>query len=260
MNDVMWRNPATQANLERLSARGFRVVPPGAGELACGYEAEGRMAEPDVIAEAVQRVCNSSFARLGVLVSAGGTEEDLDPVRVISNRSSGRMGFALAESARNRGARVTVVAARVSVPPPVGVNLIRVRTSREMKEALEREFPLHQLLIMAAAVGDYRPSSALSQKNKTGAWTLQLERTEDILESLGGRKGGRFIIGFAVETEKAEENARRKLEQKHCDLMVLNNPLEPARGSSTIRIRSRSSTARGWCFGPGSGQSTRSRI
>jgi phosphopantothenoylcysteine decarboxylase/phosphopantothenate--cysteine ligase len=230
MNDVMWRNPAMRLNLEKLAARGFRIVPPGTGELACGYEAEGRMAEPDAIVEIVQRVCNSSFARLGVLISAGGTEEDLDPARVISNRSSGRMAFALAEAARNRGGRVTVVAARVSVPAPVGVRIVRVRTSREMKEALDEEFPRHDVLIMAAAVGDYRPASPLARKKKDGAWTVELERTEDILASLGRVKGDRFIIGFAVETDKAEENAEKKRAEKRCDLMVLNNPLEPGAG------------------------------
>jgi phosphopantothenoylcysteine decarboxylase / phosphopantothenate---cysteine ligase len=226
MNDVMWRNTATQSNLRKLASRGFRVVPPEKGALACGYESEGRMAEPDKIAEFVKVVVNSSFAGLDVLVSAGGTEEDLDPVRVISNRSSGRMGFALAEAARNRGARVTVVAARVSVPPPVGVRLIRVRTSSEMAQVLHREFPEHDVLVMAAAVSDFRPASPLERKQKDASWSLELTRTEDILQSLGGIKGDRFVIGFAVETENLDRNARRKLAGKNCDLMVANNPLE----------------------------------
>jgi phosphopantothenoylcysteine decarboxylase/phosphopantothenate--cysteine ligase len=123
MNDVMWRNAATQANLRDLSGRGYRVIPPGTGDLACGYEAEGRMAEPEAVVEFVETVCNSDFAGLRVLISVGGTEEDLDPVRVITNRSSGRMGFALAEAARNKGAVVTVVMGRVAVPPPVGVRV-----------------------------------------------------------------------------------------------------------------------------------------
>ena len=230
MNDVMWRNPSTQSNLEKLAARGFRVVPPERGELACGYESEGRMAEPDRIVEAVRTVCNAGFAGLRVLVTAGGTEEDLDPARVISNRSSGRMGFALAEAARNRGARVTVVAARVSVQPPVGVRLVRVRTSAEMMRVLHEEFPRHDVLVMAAAVSDYRPVSPLDRKNKADRWTLELERTEDILASLGELKGDRFIIGFAVDTEDVEQNARRKRDEKHCDLMVVNNPLQPGAG------------------------------
>jgi len=230
MNDVMWKNPGTRANLEKLVARGYRVVPPEKGELACGYESEGRMAEPEAILSFVKTVCRSDFAGLNVLVSAGGTEEDLDPVRVISNRSSGRMGFALAEAARSRGALVTVVAARVSVPPPVGVRVIRVRTSSEMSRVLHDEFPRHDLLIMAAAVSDFRPSSPLDRKQKGAAWTLELTRTEDILASLGRLKGGRFIIGFAVETEDAPENAGKKLLKKNCDLIVVNNPLERGAG------------------------------
>lgn len=230
MNDVMWSNPATRSNLEKLAARGFRVVPPATGDLACGYESEGRMAEPERIVEAVETVVNSSFAGLGVLVSAGGTEEDLDPARVITNRSSGRMGFALAEAARNKGARVTVVVGRVTVQPPVGVKLVRVRTSAEMMRALHEEFPRHEVLVMAAAVSDYRPVSRLEQKNKGDVWTLELEKTEDILESLGRAKGKRFIIGFAVDTENVEANALRKRDEKRCDLMVVNNPLEPGAG------------------------------
>lgn len=230
MNDVMWRNPSTRSNLERLAARGFRVVPPGTGELACGYESEGRMAEPERIVETVATVLNSGFAGLGVLVSAGATEEDLDTARVITNRSSGRMGFALAEAARNKGARVTVVAGRVSVQPPSGVRIVRVRTSSEMMRSLHEEFPGHEVLVMAAAVSDYRPLSRLDRKNKSDTWTLELERTEDILASLGKLKGKRFVIGFAVETEDAEENARRKRDKKRCDLMVVNNPLEPGAG------------------------------
>ena len=227
MNDVMWRNPATRENLEKLTARGYRVLPPEKGELACGYESEGRMAEPEKIVDFVKTVYGALFAKLNVLVTAGGTEEDLDPVRVISNRSSGRMGFALAEAARSRGARVTVVAARVSVPPPVGVRVIHVRTSSEMSRVLHEEFPRHDILVMAAAVSDFRPASPLDRKQKGAVWALELERTEDILESLGRAKGDRFIIGFAVETDDAERNAEKKRIKKNCDLMVVNNPLEP---------------------------------
>jgi phosphopantothenoylcysteine decarboxylase/phosphopantothenate--cysteine ligase len=226
MNDVMWKNPSTRANLERLAARGYRVVPPGSGELACGYESEGRMAEPAAIVDFVKTVCSSDFASLAVLVSAGGTEEDIDPVRVITNRSSGRMGFALAEAARNRGARVTVVAGRVAVGPPPGVAVVRVRTSAEMSRVLHEEFSRHDVLIMCAAVSDFRPASRLDHKQKGPGWTLKLVRTEDILESLGRAKGSKFVIGFAVETEDAESNARQKLAKKSCDLMVMNNPLE----------------------------------
>jgi phosphopantothenoylcysteine decarboxylase/phosphopantothenate--cysteine ligase len=227
MNDVMWKNPGTRANLDKLVARGYRVVPPEKGELACGYESEGRMAEPETILEFVKTMCRSDLARWRVLVSAGGTEEDLDPVRVISNRSSGRMGFAVAEAARARGAQVTVVAARVSVPAPVGVRVIRVRTSSEMSRALHEEFPRHDLLVMAAAVSDFRPAAPLEGKQKSSTWTLELTRTEDILESLGREKGDRLVVGFAVETGDAPANAGKKLLKKNCDLIVVNNPLEP---------------------------------
>jgi phosphopantothenoylcysteine decarboxylase/phosphopantothenate--cysteine ligase len=226
MNDVMWRNKATQANLRELSGRGYRVIPPGTGDLACGYEAEGRMAEPEVIVEFVGTVCNSEFAGLRVLVSVGGTEEDLDPVRVITNRSSGRMGFAMAEAARNNGATVTVIMGRVTVPPPVGVRVVRVRTSADMSRALNEHFVENDVLIMAAAVSDFAPASLPGQKQKGEVWTIELTRTEDILASLGKIKGKRFVIGFALETENLEANSLKKLIKKSCNMIVVNNPLE----------------------------------
>lgn len=226
MNDVMWNNPATQENIRILSQRGYRVVPPASGDLACGYPAEGRVAEPAEIVEFIKRLYFSDFANLRVLVSVGGTEEDLDPVRVITNRSSGRMGFAIAEAARDRGAQVTVVAGRVSIPPPVGVRVIRVRTSDEMSSALKTAFVETDVLVMAAAVSDYKVRSPLSHKKKGDSWTIELTATEDILRSLGEMKGKRFIVGFALETEDIEKNAREKLSRKNCDLLVVNNPLE----------------------------------
>lgn len=229
MNDVMWANPANQQNLRVLSDRGVRVVPPEKGDLACGYEATGRMAEPETIHEAVREWFESPYARVRVLVSAGGTEEDIDAVRVITNRSSGKMGFALAEAARDMGAEVTVVAANTSVSAPHGVRVIRARTSAEMARALKEAFVDADVLAMAAAVSDYRPVKAREGKRKRSdrSWKLELEPTEDILESLGGIKGQRMIIGFAVETEDVEKNALAKLAKKHCDMIVVNNPLEP---------------------------------
>ena len=226
MNDVMWKNPATQDNIRKLSHRGYRIVSPGKGDLACGYEAEGRMAEPEQILDFVTSLYRSDFAKLRVLISVGGTEEDLDPARVISNRSSGKMGFALAEAARDRGALVTCVVGRVSVPPPVGVKVIRVRTTDEMSRALKEAFVEADVLVMAAAVCDFRVKKAASQKKKADTWTLELERTEDILQAMGKMKGKRFIIGFAVETEDVEANAKAKLTKKNCDLLVVNNPHE----------------------------------
>jgi phosphopantothenoylcysteine decarboxylase/phosphopantothenate--cysteine ligase len=227
MNDVMWRNAATQDNVRALSGRGYRIVPPGTGDLACGYEAEGRMAEPEAIVDFVERLFTSDFARLRVLVSVGGTEEDIDPVRVLSNRSSGKMGFAVAEAARDRGAQVTVVTARVSVPLPLGVRVIQVRTSAEMSRALKEAFVESDMLVMAAAVSDFKPAATLERKKKKSkTWTLEFIPTEDVLEALGRMKGKRFVIGFAVETENLDENARKKLAAKNCDLLVVNNPLE----------------------------------
>jgi len=225
MNDVMWASDANQDNIRTLSDRGFRVVPPERGDLACGYEATGRMAEPESIYTAVTELLTSDYAGLRVLVSAGGTEEDIDPVRVISNRSSGKMGFALAEAARDKGATVTVIAANITAPVPLGVKLVRVRTSAEMALALKEEFVDADMLIMAAAVSDFRPAEKLDAKKKSAPeWSLELKRTEDILGSLGGIKGQRMIIGFALETEDVEKNALIKLKKKNCDLIVVNNP------------------------------------
>jgi phosphopantothenoylcysteine decarboxylase/phosphopantothenate--cysteine ligase len=160
-----------------------------------------------------------------VLVSVGGTEEDIDPARVVSNRSSGKMGFAMAEAARDLGADVTVVAARTSVAPPHGVRITRVRTSEEMSRALKDAFAKTDVLVMVAAVSDFRPAAPLAQKKKSSdTWTLELVKTEDILAALGAEKGKRVIVGFALETDDAEQNARAKLAKKQCDLVVLNRP------------------------------------
>ena len=226
MNDVMWMNEATQENVRTLCQRGLRVVPPGRGDLACGYEAEGRMAEPERIAEFVHNLFTSDFRKLRVLVSVGGTEEDLDPVRVISNRSSGKMGFAVAEAARDRGAQVTCVVGRVSVPVPVGVRVERVRTSEEMSKAMKEAFVDADVVVMAAAVSDYKLAKPLEHKKKSDGWTLELTETEDILAALGKMKGNRYIVGFALETQDIEKNVTSKLQKKNCDLLVVNNPHE----------------------------------
>jgi len=230
MNDKMWANRAVQDNLAELSSRGFRVVPPGEGDLACGTEGPGRMAEPESIIEFLGSIYSGAYAGLKVLVSAGRTEEDIDPVRFISNRSSGKMGFALAEAARDMGAEVTVVAGRVSVPAPAGVKVIWVRTGEEMSCELKLEFERSDVLVMAAAVADFKPAEAERTKRKSETWTLELVRTEDILASLAGDKGNRFIIGFALETDALEDHARNKLVEKGCDLIVANNPLEKGAG------------------------------
>jgi phosphopantothenoylcysteine decarboxylase/phosphopantothenate--cysteine ligase len=230
MNDVMWENEATQQNLRTLTARGFRTVLPEAGDLACGYEGAGRMAEPESILAFVRNLYESDYSGVRVLVSAGGTEEDLDPVRCISNRSSGRMGFAVAAAARDLGAKVTVIAGRTTVSPPVGVHTVKVRTAEEMSRALKKAFVECDVLVMAAAVSDYRPETSLPKKKKGDSWSLKLTRTEDILASLGGMKGRRLIIGFAIETDDVEVNAMEKLRKKNCDLLVVNNPLDEGAG------------------------------
>jgi phosphopantothenoylcysteine decarboxylase/phosphopantothenate--cysteine ligase len=225
MNDVMWASDANQENLRILSNRGVHVVPPESGDLACGYEATGRMSEPEAIFDAIRDRFDSPFAGVRVLVSVGGTEEDIDPVRVISNRSSGRMGFALARAARDLGADVSVVAASTSVSAPHGVRITEVRTSAEMAQALRDAFGETDVLVMAAAVSDYRPSAPLQAKKKRdGNWSVELEPTEDILASLGAEKKHRMIVGFALETDDVEANAKEKLRRKHCDLIVANNP------------------------------------
>ncbi|NIM19251.1 MAG: bifunctional phosphopantothenoylcysteine decarboxylase/phosphopantothenate--cysteine ligase CoaBC [Candidatus Latescibacteria bacterium] len=230
MNDVMWENPATQENLRILVARGFRTVPPEPGDLACGYEGAGRMAEPESILAFLKNIYASDYSGVRVLVSAGGTEEDLDPVRCISNRSTGKMGFAIAAAARDLGAKVTVVAGRTSIPLPVGVHIVNVRTAEEMSHTLKELFVDSDVLVMAAAVSDYRPRAPLSQKQKGDGWTIELTRTEDILASLGKMKGKRLVIGFALETDDVEKNAIEKLRKKNCDLLVVNNPLEEGAG------------------------------
>jgi phosphopantothenoylcysteine decarboxylase/phosphopantothenate--cysteine ligase len=224
MNDGMWDNDANQENLAVLSNRGFLVAPPEQGDLACGYEATGRMAEPETIFAMVESVFSSDYSGVRVVVSAGGTEEDIDPVRVISNRSSGKMGFAVAEAARDVGAEVTVVAANTSVPAPHGVRVVRVRTSAEMSEALKREFEESQVLVMAAAVSDFKPAKPFDSKVKGEALSVEFTRTEDILSALGRGKRGRLIVGFALETDDVEANALEKMQKKNCDLMVVNDP------------------------------------
>jgi len=224
MNDAMWENEANQGNLTTLSNRGFLVAPPEEGDLACGYEATGRMAEPETILRVVENVFSSAFGGVRVLVSAGGTEEDIDPVRVISNRSSGKMGFAVAEAARDMGAEVTVVAAGTAVPPPHGVRVVRVRTSAEMSSSLKEAFVEHDVLVMAAAVSDFKPAETFDSKVKGDALALELTRTEDILSALGAQKDGRVVVGFALETDDAEANALDKMGKKQCDMMVVNNP------------------------------------
>jgi phosphopantothenoylcysteine decarboxylase/phosphopantothenate--cysteine ligase len=226
MNTNMWNHPATRRNLETLRGRGHMVVDPEEGALACGMVGPGRLAEPDRIAAAVLAVINSPRDLQGdtVLITAGPTEEPLDAVRFLSNRSSGKMGYALAEAAAARGARVTLVAGPVHLDPPAGVTMVKVRTAEEMRAAVLERLPEATIVVKAAAVADYRvPAPAAGKIKKGGArLTLDLEPTPDILAELGRMKGGRLLVGFAAETGDPVPEARRKLAAKGCDMVVGN--------------------------------------
>lgn len=226
MNVHMWENALVQENLARLQRHGWRVIAPGVGALACGYEGAGRLAEPPVIAAEVARALTpQDLQGQRVLVTAGPNREPIDPVRFISNRSSGRMGYALASAAWRRGAEVVLVSGPTALPDPHGVHCVRVQTAAEMHAAVRREFPSSTVLLMAAAVADYRPATARRQKLKKGDGPLHLElaRTVDILGALRGRAGRRLVVGFAAETEAVETSAARKLQRKGLDLIVAND-------------------------------------
>src|SRR5260370_42559895 len=227
MNTNMWLHAATQANLETLRARGHRIVEPGEGFLACGMEGPGRLAEPEEIAQAVAAELNRRRDLEGetVLITAGPTQEPLDPVRFISNRSSGKMGYALAEAAAARGAQVILVSGPVNLPAPAGVEtLIPVQTAVEMRNAVFAHLEPATIIVKAAAVADFHLSRVPEQKvKKTAArMSLELDPTPEILSELGRKKGDRLLIGFASETEKLRAEARRKPEGKGCDIMVRN--------------------------------------
>jgi phosphopantothenoylcysteine decarboxylase / phosphopantothenate---cysteine ligase len=230
MNVNMWQHPATQVNLETLRNRGHRIVEPTSGFLACGMTGPGRLAEPETIAQAVAAALQPpEAARIdlegeSVLVTAGPTQEPLDPVRYISNRSSGKMGYALAEAATARGARVVLVSGPVNLAPPAGVDVIQVRTAAEMRDAVFENLPRAGIVIKSAAVADFHLSKVPDQKvKKTAARvSLELDPTPDILAELGRKKGDRLLIGFAAETQNLQQEARRKLESKNCDMVVGN--------------------------------------
>jgi phosphopantothenoylcysteine decarboxylase/phosphopantothenate--cysteine ligase len=236
MNDAMFAHPATQANLATLESRGVRFVGPDAGALAEGPSSlPGRMSEPEVILAHVLRLVAGSGPLSGrrVLVTAGPTREAIDPIRFVSNRSSGRMGHRLAEVAWERGADVTLITGPTALPAPVGARVVRIETTDELEEAVRRELPQADVLIMAAAPSDYRPTSASDTKRprSTGDWSLQLEPTADILGATRAvRKTGSIIVGFALETGDAVAKGRTKLEQKGLDLIVINDALEPGAG------------------------------
>ena len=227
MNVNMWDHPATKANLETLRQRGVRVIEPGTGELACGMVGAGRMAEPTAIADAVLNALGRRHDLAGevVLVTAGGTREALDPVRFLGNRSSGKMGYALAEAAQCRGARVILISGPSALYPPSHCEFIKVTTADEMRKAVLERMGEATMVIKAAAVADYRPLNVSEQKLKrTGPLTIELAPTEDILaEVVRRRHPGQLIVGFAAETQNRMENGRAKLLRKGADAIVVND-------------------------------------
>ncbi len=226
MNVNMWDHPATQANLATLRTRGVKIVAPGEGYLACGMTGPGRLAENETIVAAVMEALGASQDLAGetVLITAGPTREKIDPVRYLTNRSSGRMGYALAEAALRRGARVTLVSGPVALKPPASAEVTQVESAEEMREAVLRLLPQATIIIKTAAVADYRPKHPAEQKIKrTGPMSLDLEPTTDILAELARHKQSQLIIGFAAETQNVLENARKKLASKLLDAIVVND-------------------------------------
>jgi phosphopantothenoylcysteine decarboxylase / phosphopantothenate---cysteine ligase len=226
MNVNMWNHPATQANLEILRKRGVKIVDPGLGYLACGMTGAGRLAENEAIVAAVIEALGASQDLAGetVLITAGPTREKIDPVRYLTNRSSGRMGYALAEAALRRGARVLLVSGPTSLQPPAAAEVTQVESTAEMRDAVLNLFSQASIVIKAAAVSDYRAKSAAGQKIKRkGVMALELESTPDILKELALNKGSQIIVGFAAETENVLENARQKLFSKNLDAIAVND-------------------------------------
>ena len=226
MNVNMWNHPATQENLEILRKRGARIVEPGSGYLACGMTGPGRLAENDCIVAAIMEALGASQDLSGetVLITAGPTREKIDPGRYITNRSSGRMGYALAEAALRRGARVLLVSGPTSLTPPGAAEITRVDSAEDMRHVVLKLLPEASIVIKTAAVSDYRPKAAASQKIKrTGPMALELEPTGDILAEISRLKSSQLIIGFAAETQNALENARKKLTSKSLDAIVVND-------------------------------------
>jgi phosphopantothenoylcysteine decarboxylase/phosphopantothenate--cysteine ligase len=226
MNVNMWNHPATQANLEVLRARGVKIVEPGSGFLACGMIGPGRLADNEAIVATVLAALGSAQDLAGetVLVTAGPTREKIDPVRYITNRSSGRMGYAIAEAALRRGARVLLVSGPVALAPPSAAEVTRVETAEQMRAAVLKLLPESTVVIKTAAVSDFRPKIAEGQKIKRkGPMSLDLEPTVDILAELDRNKTSQIIVGFAAETENVLDNARKKLASKALDAIVVND-------------------------------------
>lgn len=233
MNTNMYQSPQVQHNLERLRSYGYKVLEPGSGELACGTVGPGRLPDPAIIMDAVRALFQpADFCGRRVLVTAGPTREAIDPVRFITNPSSGKMGYAIARVAAMRGAEVTLVSGPTALSPPDGVRLIRVTSAAEMAEAVLAEMDGHQVIIKTAAVADFRPMAVSDRKIKKedAEMVIQLERTQDILKALGERKTRQILVGFAAETHDMESFARGKLAAKNLDMIVANHIGSPEAG------------------------------
>ncbi len=243
MNVNMWENEAFQKNLQTLLDRGYHLVEPGEGELACHWYGKGRLADLNEVLERMEDLLSPKDLKgVSILVTAGPTQEPIDPVRFITNHSSGKMGYALAKVARRRGAEVTLITGPTSLPKPRGdIHLISVKTAEEMREAVFSHLKDCSVVIKAAAVSDYRPKEASRSKLKKASseLTLELERTRDILAEIGSEKGERILIGFAAETEDLLANAKKKLEGKQLDLIVANDVTLPGAGfaSETNQVK-----------------------
>lgn len=227
MNTNMFENPIVQSNIQKLKDYGYEIIEPASGYLACGDVGAGKMPEPAVLESYIMREIAMEKDMKGkkVLITAGPTMEKIDPVRFISNHSTGKMGYALAKIAMLRGAEVTLVTGKTSIPKPDFVKVVNVQSAKEMFEAVDKEFDTQDIVIMSAAVADYRPKEVATEKikKKDGEAAIELERTEDILAMMAARKKNQFVCGFSMETENMIENSKAKLEKKNLDMICANN-------------------------------------
>lgn len=234
MNVKMWENPIFQENISSLKKSGYGFIEPGTGDLACGYEGKGRMAEPEQIVQEIIKLLSTKKDLEGksILVTASRTVEPIDPIRYLSNRSTGKMGFAIAQAAFSRGARVTLVSGPSSLEPPRGINFFSVDNSSQMRTQVKNNFRKADCLIMAAAVSDFAPVKTEPNKIKKdqSPLVLKLKKTPDILKEMGKRKRKKILVGFSLETENEIENSKSKLKEKNLDLIVVNNPNQPNAG------------------------------
>lgn len=237
MNTHMYENPVTQENIEKLKSYGYKLIEPASGYLACGDTGRGKMPEPEVLLDCILQeiACEKDMKGKKVLVTAGPTRESLDPVRYITNHSTGKMGYAIAENAARRGAEVVLISGPTQLAEPRFVKMINVVTAEEMYQAVEQEFDRQDIVVMAAAVADYRPAVISEQKIKKsdGQMSISMERTRDILGTFAQKKKQQFVCGFSMETEHMLENSKAKLVKKNLDMIVANNLKVPGAGFGT---------------------------